>query len=218
MSPEMIGLLNSAFWQTIIMVVIAAVFAVIVGLPLGVILFMTAKNKLCAHPTMHRVLGALVNAMRSIPFIILMVVMIPLTRLIVGTSIGTSAAIVPLSLSAIPFFARLTETAIQEIPGSLIEASLAMGASTFQIIWHVLIPESLPSLVRGITLTVVTLVGYSAMAGAIGGGGLGDLAIRYGYQRFDMNIMVITVIVLIVLVQLIQYLGDRIARQLAHYK
>lgn len=218
MSIVMIGSLGSAFWQTILMVFIATVFAVVGGLPLGVILFITEKNQLWGKPTLHRVLGVMVNAMRSIPFIILMVAIIPLTRLIVGTSIGTSAAIVPLSLCAIPFFARLTQTAIQEISGSLIEASQSMGASTWQIIWHVLIPESLPSLVRGITLTAVTLVGYSAMAGVIGGGGLGDLAIRYGYQRFEANVMIVTVIVLIVLVQLIQYLGDHIALKLSHYK
>ena len=156
--------------------------------------------------------------MRSIPFIILMVAIIPLTRWIVGTSIGTIAAIVPLSLCAIPFFARLTETALQEVPASLIEASQAMGASNWQIIWHVLIPEGLPTLVRGITLTAVTLVGYSAMAGAIGGGGLGDLAIRYGYQRFEAGLMVATIVVLIVLVQLMQYIGDTLAAQLSHDK
>jgi ABC-type methionine transport system permease subunit len=214
----MIGLLNSAFWQTIVMVLVATAFAVLGGLPLGVILFVTEKNRLWSKPTLHRILGAIVNAMRSIPFIILMVAIIPFTRLIVGTSIGTVAAIVPLSLCAIPFFARLTQTAIQEIPSSLIEASQSMGASTWQIIWHVLIPESLPSLVRAITLTAVTLVGYSAMAGAIGGGGLGDLAIRYGYQRFEVNVMIVTVVILILLVQLMQYAGDYIANKISHYK
>ena len=218
MSIEMIGSLISAFWQTVVMVVMATLFAVMIGLPVGIILFISGKKQLWEKLVFHRILGAFVNALRSIPFIILMVAIIPLTRFIVGTSIGTMAAIVPLSLCAIPFFARLTEAALQEISGSLIEASQAMGASNWQIIWRVLIPEGLPTLVRGITLTAVTLVGYSAMAGAIGGGGLGDLAIRYGYQRFEINVMIITVIVLIALVQGMQHTGDWVANKLSHYK
>lgn len=218
MLSNMIGPIISASWQTILMVVVASLFAVLGGLPIGVILFVTEKNRLWPKPIFYRVLSAIVNAMRSIPFIILMVAIIPLTRLIVGTSIGTAAAIVPLSLCAIPFFARLTQTALQEIPSGLIEASQSMGASTGQIVWRVLLPESFPTLVRGITLTAITLVGYSAMAGAIGGGGLGNLAIQYGYERFEVNIMIITVVILIVLVQLLQYVGDSIARKLSHYK
>ncbi|WP_423063064.1 methionine ABC transporter permease [Candidiatus Paracoxiella cheracis] len=218
MSQEMIGFIIDAFWQTLEMVFISGVIAVLIGLPLGVILFTTQKNQLLARPNLHRILAAIVNAMRSIPFIILMVAIIPLTRFIVGTSIGTIAAIVPLSLSAIPFFARLTETALSEVSSGLIEASQAMGASPFQIIYKVLIPEALPNLVRSITLMAVTLVGYSAMAGAVGGGGLGDLAIRYGYERFEVNVMIITVVVLIALVQLMQYSGDWIAERISHFK
>lgn len=218
MSTEMIGLLISSFWETLEMVIASTAIAFLLGLPLGIILFLAKKNKLWNKPIFYRVLSGFVNAMRSIPFIILMVAIIPLTRVLVGTSIGTFAAIVPLSLCAIPFFARLTETALEEISGSLIEASQAMGASLWQIIYYVLIPESLPSLIRAITLTAITLVGYSAMAGAIGGGGLGDLAIRYGYERFEVGVMVLTVLVLIALVQLIQFLGDLFASKLSHEK
>lgn len=218
MSQQMIGFIISAFWQTLVMVFISCVIAVLIGLPLGVVLFTTQKNQLWARPALHRVLAIIVNAMRSIPFIILMVAIIPLTRFIVGTSIGTTAAIVPLSLCAIPFFARLTETALSEVAAGLIEVSQAMGASPLQIIRKVLIPEALPNLVRSATLMAVTLVGYSAMAGAIGGGGLGDLAIRYGYERFEVSVMIITVVVLILLVQLMQYTGDWIAQRISHYK
>lgn len=218
MSSSVIGQISSACWQTILMVVIASLFSVLGGLPIGVILFITEKNRLWPKPLFYRILSIIVNAARSIPFIILMVAIIPLTRFIVGTSIGTAAAIVPLSLCAIPFFARLTQTALQEIPAGLIEASQAMGASTWQIVWHILLPESFPTLVRGITLTAITLVGYSAMAGAVGGGGLGNLAIQYGYERFEVNIMIATVAILIILVQLLQYIGDLIAKKLSHYK
>ncbi len=218
MSQEMIGFIVDAFWQTLIMVVVSSVIAVVAGLPLGVILFVTQKNHLLAKPVLNRVLSIIVNGMRSIPFIILMVAIIPLTRFVVGTSIGTAAAIVPLSLCAVPFFARLTETALTENPAGLIEASQSMGATPFQIIAKVLVPEALPTLVRSMTLTAVTLVGYSAMAGAVGGGGLGDLAIRYGYERFEVGVMLITVLVLIVLVQLMQYAGDWMAKRVAHYK
>lgn len=218
MSQQMIGFIIEAFWQTLIMVIISSVTAVIAGLPLGIILFTTQKNQFLAKPTLHRFLAMLVNGMRSIPFIILMVAIIPLTRFVVGTSIGTAAAIVPLSLCAIPFFARLSEAAFAEISAGLIEAAQSMGASPFQIIVKVLIPEAMPTLIRHITLTMVTLVGYSAMAGAIGGGGLGDLAIRYGYERFEVRIMLITLCLLIALVQLLQYTGDWVAKKISHYK
>ncbi|ATN73648.1 methionine ABC transporter permease [Coxiella burnetii] len=218
MSVQMIGAIVSSLGETIEMVIIPCIIAVLIGLPLGVILLVTQKNQLLARPFLNRVLSSLVNATRSIPFIILMIAIIPLTRFIVGTSIGTTAAIVPLSLCAIPFFARLSETAMQEVPAGLVEATQAMGATPMQIIRKVLIPEALPTLVRGITLTAVTLVGYSAMAGVVGGGGLGDLAIRYGYERFDIRVMLITIAVLIVLVQLLQYLGDWAANRLSYYK
>jgi D-methionine transport system permease protein len=162
---------------------------------------------------LHSALSFVVNMVRSIPFIILLVAITPFTRLVVGTSIGTTAAMVPLAISAIPFFARLVESAISEIPAGLIEAALAMGASVFQIVKKVLIPEARASIIRGITLMLITLVGYSAMAGAIGGGGLGNLAIMYGYERFEIRIMVLTVLVLIIMVQLFQWCGDRIAKK-----
>ena len=215
---QMISLLIEALGQTLAMVIVSCALAVLGGLPLGVLLFITRNQGILKGITIHRILGFVVNGVRSIPFIILMVAIIPATRLITGTSIGMVAAMVPLTLSAIPFFARLVEAGLKEVPYGLIEASQAMGASPWQIILKVLLPESLPMLVRGITLTLITLVGYSAMAGAIGGGGLGDLAIRYGYQRFEISVMIYTVLILILLVQLLQYLGDWIAHRLSHHK
>jgi D-methionine transport system permease protein len=178
-----------------------------------VLLVITDSKGLTPVPTFNQSVGAIVNAARSLPFIILLVVVIPLTRLITGTTIGATAAIVPLSLSAIPFFARVAETALREVDPGLIEAAQAMGCAPWQIILKVLIPEALPSLILGVTITIISLIGYSAMAGAIGGGGLGDLAIRYGYQRFETGVMIATVILLIVLVQGIQTLGNAAARQ-----
>jgi D-methionine transport system permease protein len=218
MSPQMIGFLVSATWETIEMVVISSAIAVIFGLPLGVILLVTRKHHVLEGVTINRVIGMIVNAIRSIPFIILLVVITPFTQLVVGTSIGTVAAIVPLAVAAIPFFARIVESAMKEVPAGLLEASQAMGASPMQIIRYVLIPEAMPSMIRGITLTLITLVGYSAMAGAIGGGGLGDLAIRYGYQRFEISVMVITVLILIVMVQGLQLIGDGVANRLSHHE
>lgn len=216
MGTNQLGLLIQATMQTLEMVFISVIFAVIVGLPLGVFLFITRNAHLFKRPMMHSVCGLIVNVLRSIPFIILLVAITPLTRLIVGTSIGTAAAMVPLAISAIPFFARLVEGAISEVPVGLIEAAVAMGASTGQIVRKVLIPEARSTLVRAITLTLITLVGYSAMAGAIGGGGLGNLAIMYGYERFEIRVMLMTVVVLIVMVQLFQWCGDWIAKKLAH--
>lgn len=216
MSTVMIGLFLSACWQTVMMVAMSCVIAVILGLPLGIILLITGKNHLLPRPTLHRVLGLITNGMRSIPFIILMVAIIPLTRLLVGTSIGTAAATVPLSLAAIPFVARLVETAMEQVPRGLIEAAQSMGASPLQIIYKVLLPESSATIVRGITLTLIALIGYSAMAGVVGGGGLGDLAIRYGYQRFEISVMLLTIAILIIFVQGIQMIGDWIAKELTH--
>ena len=213
---SMIGLVANGTWETVEMVLISSVFAVVFGLPLGVILFVTRNAQLLQKPIVHRILGILVNVLRSIPFIILLVAITPITRIIVGTSIGTTAAMVPLAVSAIPFFARIVESALSEVPAGLIEASLAMGASLGQIVKRVLVPEAMPSIVRGITLTMITLVGYSAMAGAIGGGGLGNLAIMYGYERFDIGIMVVTVAILVVMVQIMQWAGDLIAKKLSH--
>ncbi|MBS0350553.1 MAG: ABC transporter permease [Proteobacteria bacterium] len=216
MSTAMIGLFLNAFWQTILMVSFACAGAVLLGVPLGVILLITADNHLLPHPKLNKILGIITNGLRSIPFIILMVAIIPLTRLIVGTSIGTAAATVPLLIAATPFMARIVESALQQVPGGLIEAAQSMGATPFQIIYKVLLPESMPSLVRGITLTLIALIGYSAMAGVIGGGGLGDLAVRYGYQRFNVAVMLWTIVILILLVQFLQMVGDRIARWLTH--
>lgn len=203
------------FVDTMYMVGVAAAFTVVLGLPLGVLLVATDRDGLTPRPALNQTLGAVVNAARSLPFIILMVVVIPLTRLIVGTTIGATAAIVPLALAAIPFFARITESSLREVDRGLVEAAQAMGCTPGQTVWKVLIPEALPSLMLGVTITIINLIGYSAMAGAIGGGGLGDLAIRYGYQRFQTSVMVATVVLLIVMVQGIQALGNRLARKVS---
>jgi D-methionine transport system permease protein len=216
MSTEMIGLFLNACWQTILMVLISCLVAVLLGAPLGVILLITGKNHLLPRPRLNKMLGLITNGVRSIPFIILMVAIIPLTRFLVGTSIGTAAATVPLTLAAIPFVGRIVEAAMEQVPWGLVEAAQAMGATPLQIIYKVLLPESLPTITRGITLTLIALIGYSAMAGVIGGGGLGDLAIRYGYQRFDIRVMLWTIAILILLVQLLQMTGDFIARKLTH--
>ena len=210
MSADSWTLLFRSLWETIYMTGLSGLMSFVFGIPLGVLLYITKPGRFMANPVINTVLGIVVNATRSVPFIILMVAIIPLTRLLVGTSIGTTAAIVPLTLAAIPFVARIAEGAINEVPGGLIEAAQAMGATPMQIITRVLLPEARPGLINGMTITLVTLVGYSAMAGAIGGGGLGDLGIRYGYQRFDGVIMLATVVVLIVLVQLVQSVGDRL--------
>ncbi|MGO4704789.1 methionine ABC transporter permease [Microvirga sp. 2MCAF38] len=214
MSPEMIRLILSATGETLLMVAISGVVGTLLGLPLGVFLATSGKGELFAAPWVNRVLGAIVNAARSTPFIILVVAIIPFTRLVAGTSIGTNAAIVPLTVAATPFIARLIEGAIREVDQGLIEAARAFGASPLQIVLKVLIPEALPGIVLGLTLAAVSLLGYSAMVGAVGGGGLGDLGIRYGYQRFMPDMMIAVVIVLIVLVQAVQSLGDRLARHL----
>lgn len=216
MSPEMTGILLNGLWETLEMVVVSCLFATVVGLPLGVLLFVTQRYQIVSSPILNKALGAIVNIVRSIPFIILMVAIIPFTRLIVGTSIGTQAAIVPLTIAAIPFVARLIESALAEVPSGLIEALESMGATPLKIVRRALLPESMAGIVRGVTLTLITLVGYSAMAGAVGGGGLGDIAIQYGYNRFDVRIMVATIIILVVVVQLLQWIGDLIAKRLAH--
>jgi len=197
--------------DTLYMVGVATFFTVLFGLPLGILLVITEKNGLAPALVFNQIVGAIVNAARSLPFIILLVLVVPITRAIVGTTIGATAAIVPLSIAAIPFFARVAETGLREVDRGLVEAAHAMGCTPWQIILKVLIPEALPSIVLGIALTIISLIGYSAMAGAIGGGGLGDLAIRYGYQRFETGVMVVTVVMLILLVQGIQILGNRLA-------
>ena len=214
MSQDMLMLLVEGLGETFYMVAVSSLVSALLGIPLGVILVVTGKGHIKENLVFNQTLGAIVNAARSTPFIILMVAIIPFTRIIVGTSIGTNAAIVPLSIAAIPFLARVVESAIKEVDAGLIEAAQSMGASTGQIILKVLIPESMPSIVLGFTLTVISLIGYSAMAGAIGGGGLGDLAIRYGYQRFRADVMLATVVILIAMVQIVQSSGDYFAHKL----
>lgn len=213
MSPTMINLLLKSLAETLYMLSISAVLAAIIGIPLGILLVVTEKNNILSCSMLNKPLSFFINMVRSIPFIILMVAIIPLTRLVAGTSIGTTAAIVPLTLAAIPYTARMVETSIREIPFGLIEAAESMGATPIQIICKVLIPEALPSVIQNITVVIVTLIGSSAMAGTIGGGGLGDLAIRYGYQRFQADVMIATILVLIVIVQLIQWAGNFLSKK-----
>jgi D-methionine transport system permease protein len=211
-------MLIKATTETIYMVCISGLIAALGGLPLGAILYATRPGRPWARPTLHNVLSVTVNITRSIPFIILMIFLIPVTRLLVGTSIGVSAAIVPLALGALPFYARLAESALNEVSHGLVEAGLAMGATPVQVLTRILFPEALPGLINGLTITLIALVGYSAMAGTIGGGGLGALAINYGYNRFDTPMMLATVVVLIILVQALQMLGDWVVHRLLHKK
>ena len=213
MSPIITNLLIKALGQTVYMVPISMLIASLIGIPLGILLVVTEKNNILSCPIVNRPLSFIINIIRSIPFIILMVAIIPFTRILAGTSIGTTAAIIPLTLAAIPYIARMVETSIREIPFGLIEAAQSMGATPLQIIYKVLLPESLPSILDSMTVVMVSLVGASAMAGTIGGGGLGDLAIRYGYQRFQADIMIITIIVLVLMVQSIQFLGSFLSRK-----
>ena len=213
MSADIIYLIIRATGQTLYMVAVAGLVGSLFGIPLGVFLATSEKGELFPAPRTNRVLGLIVNATRSTPFIILVVAIIPFTRLIAGTSIGTNAAIVPLTLATVPFIARLVETSIREVDSGLSEAARAMGASPMQIVFKVLLAEARPGIAAALTLTIVSLIGYSAMVGAVGGGGLGDLGIRYGYQRFNSEMMVAVVIVLIVLVQLVQSAGDSLARR-----
>lgn len=214
MSADMIPLLTKALGETVYMVVVSMIIATIIGVPLGVLLHTTSKGQILESLAVNRIVGASVNAVRSIPFIILLVAIIPFTRLLVGSAIGTTAAMVPLVIAAIPFIGRQVETSLKEVPFGLVEAAQSMGATPAQIIWKVLLPESMSSIVAQLTTVIISLVGESAMAGAVGGGGLGDLAIRYGYQRFRPEIMLATVVILIVLVQLVQFVGNTLAKRL----
>lgn len=208
--------LAEATWETLYMVGVSTLLTVLIGVPLGVLLTITAPGALSPRPAVHRALGLVVNLGRSLPFIILLVLVAPVTRGIVGTTIGSTATIVPLTIGAVPFLARLVETSLREVSPGKVEATLAMGARRRDVVRTVLLPEALPSLVAGVTVTVVALISYSAMAGAVGGGGLGDFAIRYGYQQFRTDITVATVVLLLVVVQALQWAGDRWARRLAH--
>ncbi len=210
-------LISTPFIQTIQMVGFSTLFSVLLGLPIGVLLYITdseEKGGIIPKPVLNAIFSRIVNVLRSFPFIILMILIMPLSRLIIGTAIGTKATIIPLSIAAAPFVARVIESALREVDPGVVQAAKAMGSTNWQIVYKVLIPEAMPSLVSGITLTIINLIGYSAMAGAIGGGGLGDLAIRYGYQRFRPDIMVITVIIIILLVEIIQLAGNRIVAKM----
>ncbi|MCP8894780.1 ABC transporter permease [Shinella daejeonensis] len=214
MSPDMLFmLLWKSLLQTLHMVAASGLIGSAIGLPIGIFLATSGKDELFPAPMLNYVVGLVVNAARSTPFIILVVAIIPFTRLLAGTSIGTTAAIVPLTIATIPFFARLVEAAIREIDKGLIEAARAMGATPMQIVFKVLLAEARPAILLAFTMTIVSLIGYSAMVGAVGGGGLGDLGIRYGYQRFMPDVMLAVVVVLIVLVQLVQSAGDTLARR-----
>ncbi len=213
LSPQIMNLLISSLGQTLWMVGVSGLIGSLIGIPLGVFLATSRSGELFAAPWANNVLGLVVNAARSTPFIILVVAIVPLTRLLAGTSIGTKAAIVPLTIAAAPFIARVIEAAIRGVDHGLIEAARSMGATPLQIVRKVLLPEALPAITLALTLTIVSLIGYSAMVGAVGGGGLGDLGIRFGYQRFMPDVMLTVVLVLIVLVQGVQSLGDFLARR-----
>ena len=201
MSPAIYDLLWRGFWETVLMTGVSGFLSLVFGLPLGLILVTTDRGGIFEAVAVNRVLGGIVNALRSVPFIILLVAVIPLTRLIVGTAIGVSAAIVPLTIAATPYFARIAEVSLREVDRALIDAARSMGATRWTILREVLVPEALPGIVAGFTVTLVTLIGASAMAGAVGAGGLGDIAIRYGYQRFQTDVMLAVVAILIVLVR-----------------
>ncbi|WP_339779407.1 methionine ABC transporter permease [uncultured Thalassospira sp.] len=213
MWSTILPILAQATLQTLYMVFASLAIGTAIGLPLGVLLATSGRGELFEAPVFQKTFGPIVNATRSVPFIILAVAIIPFTRFLVGTSIGTSAAIVPLTVAAIPFIARIIEGAVREVDSGLIEAAHAMGARPMQVVTKVLLPEALPAIIHGLTLTAVTLIGYSAMVGAVGAGGLGDLGIRYGYQRFRPDVMGAVVVTLIVVVQAIQMLGDHLARK-----
>lgn len=213
---KIIILVRDAAAQTAVMVVFSTLFSLLLGFPLGILLCTSdPQSGIRPRPALYQILTRIVNALRSFPFIILMIVLFPLSRVLVGTSIGTKATIVPLSIAAAPFVARIIESALKEVDKGVVQAARAMGSTTMQIIFKVLIPEALPSLIDGVTLTVINVIGYSAMAGAVGGGGLGDLAIRYGYQRFRSEIMAIAVIVILLMVELIQMLGTALSHKVA---
>lgn len=214
MQDQLIDLLLTGTIDTLLMVGVSAFVAFLIGLPLAVILVNTSEQGIYSSKKINHALGTVINITRSVPFLILMVALIPLTRWIVGTSYGVWAAVVPLTLAATPFFARIAEVSLREVDQGLIEAAQAMGCNRKQIVWHVLLPESLPGIVAGFTVTIVTMINSSAIAGAIGAGGLGDIAYRYGYQRFDMQMMFAVIVVLVALVMIIQAFGDSLASQL----
>lgn len=204
--------INQATLDTLFMLGFAVFFSTIIGIPVGLILFLTSKGRLLQNAWVYGVLSFIINILRSVPFIILLIVMIPATTMLVGTSLGAKGTIPPLVIGAFPFFARLVENALKEIDNGIFHMAESCGASTWQIIWHILLPEITPSLIASITVTAIALVSYTAMAGTVGGGGLGDLAIRYGYQRFQTDVMLITVVLMVIMVQVIQVFGDLLIR------
>ncbi|CAM3085242.1 DL-methionine transporter permease subunit [Chryseobacterium flavum] len=216
LSDAVISLLAKGAWETVYMTFVSGFFGFVLGLPVGILLFLTRKGQLLENPLYHRGLSVIVNIFRAIPFIILIVWMIPFTRILAGTSIGVNAALVPLSIGAAPFIARLVENSLLEVPHGLIETARALGASPLQIIRKVLLPEALPSLINNATITLITLVGYSAMGGAVGAGGLGQVGYQYGYIGYDIVIMNTVLILLVLLVFIIQFLGDRLSKHFDH--
>lgn len=208
--------IGKATIDTLLMLGGSMVLTVILGVPLGVLLYLSGKGRLAANPALNAVLSFVVNVLRSVPFIILLIVMLPVTVLLVGTSLGVAGAIPPLVVGAAPFYARLVETALREVDKGVVEATQAMGGSTFQIVTRALLPEAMPGIIAGATVTAIALVSYTAMAGVVGAGGLGDLAIRFGYQRFQTDVMAVTVVLLLILVQILQMIGDRLVAKVSH--
>lgn len=202
--------------DTLLMLGGSLVLTVVIGIPLGVLLYLSGKGRLAANPVLNAVLSLVVNVLRSVPFIILLIVMLPVTVLLVGTSLGVAGAIPPLVVGAAPFYARLVETALREVDKGIVEATQAMGGTAFQIVTRALLPEAMPGIIAGATVTAIALVSYTAMAGLVGAGGLGDLAVRFGYQRFQTDVMVVTVVLLLVLVQILQMIGDRLVVKVSH--
>ncbi|MGX1745382.1 MULTISPECIES: methionine ABC transporter permease [unclassified Brevundimonas] len=208
--------IGKATIDTLLMLGGSMVLTVILGVPLGVLLYLSGKGRLAANPMLNAVLSFVVNVLRSVPFIILLIVMLPVTVLLVGTSLGVAGAIPPLVVGAAPFYARLVETALREVDKGVVDATQAMGGSTFQIVTRALLPEAMPGIIAGATVTAIALVSYTAMAGVVGAGGLGDLAIRFGYQRFQTDVMAVTVVLLLILVQILQMIGDRLVAKVSH--
>ena len=208
--------IGGATIDTLLMMAGSLVLTIIIGIPLGVLLFLSGKGRLASNPVVNGVLSLIVNILRSVPFIILLIIMLPVTVLLVGTSLGVAGAIPPLVVGAAPFYARLVETALREVDKGIVEATQAMGGSTFQIVTRALLPEAMPGIIAGATVTAIALVSYTAMAGVVGAGGLGDLAVRFGYQRFQTDVMIVTVVLLLILVQILQMIGDALVAKVSH--
>lgn len=214
MTEQIIGLLGQGIWETLYMVLVSSLFSYVIGIPLGVLVFVTDKNGICRNRVLNLLIGGVINFIRSIPFLILLVLLLPFTRLIVGTTIGSTATIVPLVVAAAPYVARMVESSLKEVDSGVVEAAQAMGASRMQIILNVMLPEAKPSLLVGATISIATILGYSAMAGFVGGGGLGAIATNYGYYRYNTEVMLITVLLLVVIVQIFQEGGLRLVRRI----